>query len=1551
LFFAMLLVLLCASGVRGQTSSVSAPAWWAERGALAGLPAADTATVSAQQLYNFALAALLELHAKLANAGGATGTLSAAAALLGTPQPLAGLHAEYFNNADFSGSPVLLRQETTVGFDGGEGGSPAAPAPGVDARGFSARWAGELVPATGGLRVFEVLPTNGTASLWVNGLPIPSGDRFALSLAANQPVSILLEYTAPASANDAAGLWARWGFGPDPAAGQDNFRLTEDRATTAGWQAVGTRELFGLNTLNYESVESLLAAGHTLLTGGPLVRQADADYYNYWGWFHTWGLSGDVVLAYASDYGPLGWGGLTGTVGPWEIAGTPVGGVLALTSAASLGGGNVNLTYIADTADGWLYFGLFSAADFAGWNAMTAFGESGPLGEFRAYENLALLNGTVGRLRAFALALRARLVELGYRELPPLPAGTDTTVVTVGDLKDWFRFDLDTDADGDGRSFAQELLAGTNPYDWYDGEAPIITVVAGDGQSGPDGWALGAPLVVRVTRPNGAPLVGAPLEVEPTEGSALRVDTSVPAPGSGPAPAPASSSVNLVFHTDADGKLILTAGLTSGAAAGAHAMVFQAGRDPLGPPPGPADLCVAAVACVPGAPPAAPEFAATTSTSSTSSGTISPDAVRYIVIPLSDFGWPADVEARELDDHGGVLGGWSGGDAIYWRPGMAAPEPVPVLDMKRDLSGETGAGWAYRRALELSRQGGGVAKGPWDQFPLEAGLLRSSQSYVWPWSALPEFTVRRLSSDGRVAGWLPAGTGTRSDGQPLMLGTRPAVWQHGAATVSYSPGQASAGLSWTDEWNMSMGLVTGGAVAVNKHGKIAGWETRSARDLTYNTWPADVLYPPPNPEGATYPGMAWAGGGSYHQTAVAWLRTAGAEAAEALPGTFSYSISESGSGNDAGSDYTSTRIGPGGTVFLPQFLGDTGLLAGLAATVTVSPASATSTWGDSFGEGYEMGNSYAEFIASPTLTYRPAVWTGTESVSRTISMTGFIAGTATLSGVTHGEGGAEARVFGTAMAAGAGGRVAWYASAGTDWKAKPLKADAGDGRLSLLNPWPWGAFDMNDCGGMVFGTGEAVIDGKLLLLSALVPEGVRILSVLRINALGSILAYAAIDKKQSDGTTITTLTPAVLHRSDATTVTFSGAHHHTLRSDDGTTTYSAPQFKRGTSADRNWPVAYTRSTSVAVGAQFTVPALTGQTVAVRAKFGADVAFTLSGITVGSGGEINVPITTASFALPNAVTLYKAKEAPGEEMRRFQINWEFQPPGATGWSRGESTQHTLYVTWADPKGANNAALPAGTAIYETLINLGVRNADGFGSAKTEQQVVDAIYKEFTDQKVYRVVPGTANLQTDTMKYWANRNGAAVTTDGLLSSGDGQCGAWAKFFTDMLRAQGIGAEFTVILPKVAANATILASARSQFNTSEKTVTSVATALVNDAPSIVMFIKECNLADSWYPLPGVPIVGQGPLPSLPSFVDHAVVRYPVGTQNGHYYDPSYGSPSASSVLAWEANAIKGVGQGVKLTISNSATNQSTEESQNWVYLRVGNGTETVSFSAQNY
>lgn len=57
-----------------------------------------------------------------------------------------GLKAEYFNNSDFSGTPVLARNDATVDFNWGS----LAPAKGVNPDGFSIRWTGKVTaPETG----------------------------------------------------------------------------------------------------------------------------------------------------------------------------------------------------------------------------------------------------------------------------------------------------------------------------------------------------------------------------------------------------------------------------------------------------------------------------------------------------------------------------------------------------------------------------------------------------------------------------------------------------------------------------------------------------------------------------------------------------------------------------------------------------------------------------------------------------------------------------------------------------------------------------------------------------------------------------------------------------------------------------------------------------------------------------------------------------------------------------------------------------------------------------------------------------------------------------------------------------------------------------------------------------------------------------------------------------------------------------------------------------------------------------------------------------------
>jgi len=57
-----------------------------------------------------------------------------------------GLKAEYFDNADFTGTPVVTRVDQQINFDW----NAAAPVAGTDMKGFSVRWSGALaVPAAG----------------------------------------------------------------------------------------------------------------------------------------------------------------------------------------------------------------------------------------------------------------------------------------------------------------------------------------------------------------------------------------------------------------------------------------------------------------------------------------------------------------------------------------------------------------------------------------------------------------------------------------------------------------------------------------------------------------------------------------------------------------------------------------------------------------------------------------------------------------------------------------------------------------------------------------------------------------------------------------------------------------------------------------------------------------------------------------------------------------------------------------------------------------------------------------------------------------------------------------------------------------------------------------------------------------------------------------------------------------------------------------------------------------------------------------------------------
>ncbi len=351
-------------------------------------------------------------------------------------------------------------------------------------------------------------------------------------------------------------------------------------------------------------------------------------------------------------------------------------------------------------------------------------------------------------------------------------------------------------------------------------------------------------------------------------------------------------------------------------------------------------------------------------------------------------------------------------------------------------------------------------------------------------------------------------------------------------------------------------------------------------------------------------------------------------------------------------------------------------------------------------------------------------------------------------------------------------------------------------------------------------------------------------------------------------------------------VTFGGSVIAVAR-DDGSGDYPTPHWNDNSNpldddnddvGDYNFPVAYVRNTNMVLSAELAADppdALTGVTsvTVTGTGVGNGATYIFTGTATVSGGVITLSNAQANVPLPNSIGY----------LNRLEITWSITPGNTPPLSCAQNlkTKHRVYVLLGTPNTGSR---------YETLIHLTSTDASGLN---TEAPTVAAIWSEFTHPAVSvhrKPKDGFNNLDGQQLTYYANWNCVNTTTAAVLANGDGQCGAWASFFIDMMGAQGINhtneyVRFTADLNQVP-GAVGFAVKNWQFS-GNGTSGRVDFPYLNiyegsyfSGTQFTWVFAEVNDQT------GVP--GQGNPNPLSLFGNHQVVKF--GTP-ALYYDPSYG------------------------------------------------------------
>jgi len=284
---------------------------------------------------------------------------------------------------------------------------------------------------------------------------------------------------------------------------------------------------------------------------------------------------------------------------------------------------------------------------------------------------------------------------------------------------------------------------------------------------------------------------------------------------------------------------------------------------------------------------------------------------------------------------------------------------------------------------------------------------------------------------------------------------------------------------------------------------------------------------------------------------------------------------------------------------------------------------------------------------------------------------------------------------------------------------------------------------------------------------------------------------------------------------------------------------------------------------------------------------------------------------------------------------FEIKWYFAATPNGPWMEAGTSINPLYVI--------KPTMAPTMDFYHTLLYYGCKYGNG---KTTDLSVVDNIYNNvFVPKKLLR---RDDPAKLDGMSYWGLDNPQTIdycwTTPALLRYEDGRCGAWAVFFQDMLKVQGIFTELGALSPKISVideNSVVhyeFINKAAIFFGSEKINLSIEYKISKFGVKYLngcFFVKNWQLSsnlpfylwDKEYKPYGTPlgpislnngnlllksemfgVIAQNNENPQSTFVDHAVLLFEDGI-----YDPSYGIQVPSGGLNqtnYEQIAVQGYG-----------------------------------------